>query len=223
VYENVDSQKLQILAENKGKAGVYLFTNLTNGKSYVGSSVKLNRRFNKYYNYNHIADPDRNMSIDKALLKYGYSNFQLEILEYCDPSLIIKREQFYLDLLKPEYNILPKAYSSLGYKHLEKTLEKMRKPKTPEQLVIIKKHLTLLNASPFPAEVRARISAGMANFNVLTKSKKLVFTNVETHETIRFASFRDAALKMKVSRNTISKYIKSQKPYGKYKITLDKD
>jgi len=36
-------------------------------------------------------------------------------------------------------------------------------------------------------------------------------------------SFRDAALKMKVSRNTISKYIKSQKPYGKYKITLDKD
>ena len=43
----------------------------------------------------------------------------------------------------------------------------------------------------------------MANFNVLTKSKKLMFTNVETHEIIRFDSFRDAALEMKISRNTI--------------------
>jgi len=30
----------------------------------------------------------------------------LEILEYCDPLNIISREQYYLDNLKPEYNIL---------------------------------------------------------------------------------------------------------------------
>lgn len=66
------------------------------------------------------------MTIYKALLKYGYSNFQLEILEYCAPEDTIKREQHYLDLLKPEYNILKIAGSSFGYKHTETTLAKLR-------------------------------------------------------------------------------------------------
>jgi len=48
------------------------------------------------------------MSINKALLKYGYSSFRLEILEYCDPMDAVKREQYYIDLLAPEYNILKK-------------------------------------------------------------------------------------------------------------------
>ena len=32
------------------KAGVYLITNLINGKTYVGSSVNLERRLNEYLN-----------------------------------------------------------------------------------------------------------------------------------------------------------------------------
>lgn len=66
------------------------------------------------------------MSINKALLKYGYSNFQLEILEYCEPSDVIQREQYYIDLLGPEYNILKTAGSSFGYKHTAETLAKLR-------------------------------------------------------------------------------------------------
>jgi hypothetical protein len=52
------------------------------------------------------------MRIDRALLKYGYwpkpgqslakaLNFKLDILEYCEKSHLIEREQYYLDLLKP--------------------------------------------------------------------------------------------------------------------------
>ena len=67
-----------------------------------------------------------NMVINKALLKYGYSNFKLEILEYCDPENIVDREQHYLDLLKPEYNVLKDAGSSLGFKHSEESLAKVR-------------------------------------------------------------------------------------------------
>jgi NUMOD1 domain len=63
--------------------------------------------------------------IARALIKYGYSNFQLEILEYCEPSNCIEREQYYLDLLKPEYNILKKAGSKLGSKHSEATIKKI--------------------------------------------------------------------------------------------------
>ena len=65
------------------------------------------------------------MYIYKAILKYGYSNFSLEILEYCEPNLLISREQYYIDLLEPEYNILKIAYSSLGFKHSLYTRAKM--------------------------------------------------------------------------------------------------
>jgi group I intron endonuclease len=56
------------------------------------------------------------MPISRALLKYGYSNFKLEILEYCEPSNCLEREQYYLDSLNPEYNILKIAGSCLGHR-----------------------------------------------------------------------------------------------------------
>ena len=66
------------------------------------------------------------MPIYKAIIKYGHSNFKLEILEYCDWDKVMNREQYYIDLLKPEYNILTKAGSSFGYKHSEETLDKFK-------------------------------------------------------------------------------------------------
>jgi hypothetical protein len=59
--------------------------------------------------------------INSALLKYGYSNFTLEIREYCESSETLLREQYYLDLLKPEYNILLTAGSPFGRKYSEET------------------------------------------------------------------------------------------------------
>lgn len=56
-----------------------------------------------------------NSIISSSLLKHGYANFSLEILEYCDPIDAVKREQYYLDLIKPEYNILKTAGSSFGF------------------------------------------------------------------------------------------------------------
>jgi group I intron endonuclease len=66
------------------------------------------------------------MAIYKALLKYGHSNFSLEILEFCEPAKAVSKEQEYINLLKPEYNLNPVAGSSLGFKHSEETLVKMR-------------------------------------------------------------------------------------------------
>jgi NUMOD1 domain len=67
------------------------------------------------------------MIISKALLKYGYSNFSLEILEYCSLNHLRSREQYYFDKLKPEYNILKTAGSLTGYKHNGITLVEIRK------------------------------------------------------------------------------------------------
>lgn len=66
------------------------------------------------------------MPVYKAIIKYGYANFKLEILEYCDPNIVLLREQYYIDLLKPEYNILSIAGYSFGYKHTVATLRKFK-------------------------------------------------------------------------------------------------
>jgi hypothetical protein len=67
VYENSDLQKVDILKENKGKSGIYRWTNNATGKSYVGSSVNLYRRLRQYYDYSTLSDPKCNMLINRAL------------------------------------------------------------------------------------------------------------------------------------------------------------
>lgn len=47
-------------------------------------------------------------------------------MEYCELDKVIEREQYYLDLLQPEYNILKKAGSLLGFKHSAYTIAKMK-------------------------------------------------------------------------------------------------
>ena len=65
------------------------------------------------------------MNICKALLKYGYSNFSITILEFCDKDDCLKKEQQYIDLLSPEYNIFKIAGSSTGYIHTDEAKAKI--------------------------------------------------------------------------------------------------
>jgi hypothetical protein len=115
-YSNAEADKGKILSENTNKSGIYIWKNLVNKKQYIGSSDNLRRRLNNYFNPNHLLIND-NMFICRALLKHGYSNFSLTILEYCEPEQCLEREDFYLSCFPHEYNILPKAGSSLGSKH----------------------------------------------------------------------------------------------------------
>jgi group I intron endonuclease len=72
--------------------------------------------------------------IYRALLKYSYSNFSFEILEYCVPVKCNEKEQHFIDLLKPVYNILQIAGSRLGSKHSEGTIRKFKaRSLIPEQ------------------------------------------------------------------------------------------
>lgn len=95
-----------------------------NGDTYLGSAVNLEIRLRSYYNFKELKRNSR--PIKDALLKYGHSNFTLEILEYCPIISLTEREQFYMDLRIPEYNILKNAYSLLGYKHSQETILKRK-------------------------------------------------------------------------------------------------
>jgi len=123
-YHDADRDKLDILQDNRFKSGIYRWVHNDSGRSYVGSSVNLTNRFYTYYNLKVMLRSSASSIIARALLKYGYSGFTLEILEYCDIDKCIEREQYYLDLIQPEFNILKKADSRLGSNHSEETIEK---------------------------------------------------------------------------------------------------
>jgi hypothetical protein len=100
--------------------------------------VDLRGRFARYYNINHLLSNDC-MLICRALIKYGYSNFRLEILEYCDIKELRDRENYYLTLCQPQYNVVKEADnmpSREGYIHREETKAKIQKSQ-PHRISIL--------------------------------------------------------------------------------------
>ena len=104
-YDNADLDKSFIYKWNINKSGVYRLVNKINGKGHIASSTYLTNSFDTYYSLDALRKVSGSIIIYRALLKYGYSNFSLDIIEYCEPNKLIKRKQYYIDILKPEYNI----------------------------------------------------------------------------------------------------------------------
>ncbi|KAI1944323.1 hypothetical protein LOZ66_000003 (mitochondrion) [Ophidiomyces ophidiicola] len=101
--------------------------------------------------------------IKDALLKYGHDKFNLEILEYCEKEDLIEREQYYLDKLTPEYNVLKQAYSLLGFKHSDETIEKLRlKTLSEEQKEFISQ---LHTGKKVEEETRLKLSESLKEYH----------------------------------------------------------
>ena len=125
-YEDPYSMKTLIIKENKNKSGIYKWTNKLTNDIYIGQSINLSKRFIKYFNFSYL-NHRNTLVIHRALIKYGYYNFSLEIIEYCDIDKLTEREQYYFDKLNPKYNTLKVAGSSLGHKLTEETKAKISK------------------------------------------------------------------------------------------------
>ena len=74
---------------------------LTNDK-YIGQSIDITKRFINYFNISYLRSKDSFM-INRALFKYGYSNFSVTILEYCNKFDLLFREQYYFDIMNLKY------------------------------------------------------------------------------------------------------------------------
>ena len=79
---------------------IYKYTNLLNGKIYIGQTrTSLERRDKKHCN-----SSDDNMYFHKALRKYGRENFNLEIIEEHIPlELLDMREQYWIEYFDSYY------------------------------------------------------------------------------------------------------------------------
>ena len=160
------------------------------------------------------------MPIYKAILKYGYKNFKLEILEYCNIDTVLAREQYYIDLLKPAYNILNIAGSSLGYKHTPETIDKFK------TRVFSKEALANLSEAAkgriLPKEVRIKISDARIGIKLSDETKaklsliatkregiSVLVTNIISGEIKEYATLTLAARALNVSRTAVKKSMDS--------------
>lgn len=167
---------------------------------YVGSSTNLRIRLYTYFSLGSLNRSSR-------IIKYGYSNFSFEILEYCTKENVLEREQYYMDLLEPIYNIVAKAGSTLGYKHTEASKVKMKNLPLSDELLQVK------------LQSVAR-KAGMAN------RVKVVIANIKTLVCEEYLSMTEAGKALGVHRNNISDALKNKRVIQKNFIvcaTSDKE
>ncbi len=98
------------------KSGIYQILNTINGHRYIGSAVNMWLRKNSHWSELRRG-VHRNGHLQHAWNLYGRGIFVFSVLEYvADRERLLEREQYYLDALDPEYNILKRAGSMLGYK-----------------------------------------------------------------------------------------------------------
>lgn len=87
---------------------IYKITNTINGKSYIGQTIQnVKERF-----YQHCATKCSkvvsNMSIHRAIKKYGKSNFTVEVIEEIDSTNLNDRERYWIKY----YNSYNNGYNS---------------------------------------------------------------------------------------------------------------
>jgi len=112
--------------------------------------------------------------------------FQILVyLEYCNLENLLEREQFYFNKLKPEYNIVKKAGSTLGYKHSE---ESLKRDFILSDEILVKKKLATKNAT-------------------LARSISILVKNIKTGEKLEYKSMSEAANALGVTKGAVYKRI----------------
>lgn len=167
--------------------GIYKIRNIINGNIYIGSAVNINGRWSQHISRLKMRKHHSN-HLQNAWNKYGSDAFEFLVIEECEVSKLIEREQYFIDTLSPKYNICRTAGSPLGIKHSTETRAKISEVRKGV------KHST---------ETRAKMSE--AKKGKPTWNKGITGISEETRAK------RSAALKGKPSWNKGKTWSKSKK------------
>lgn len=128
--------------------GIYAIVNLASGALYIGGSVNVRHRWSVH---RHMLNRGAHHSppLQRAWLKRGAESFEFALLEECQPEDLERREQLYIDALKPTYNLGTTARPGLGMKRSDETRRKIA--------AALKGNKN--GAGTKPAETRAKIAA----------------------------------------------------------------
>jgi len=192
--------------------GVDQIKNTLNGYSYVGSAANLRKRC-----LQHVWELNKqkhsNPYLQKVWNKYGTSVFEFYVLEeLTDRDLLLTREQFFLDILIPEYNVCPTAGSSKGRVPTTEHREKLRqankgKPHSAERIANIRKGRNKAWAErPELREIARRNQTGKKDSEATRLKKSLALKRyLSNPEALakRKAQLREAKWKSKKPANNL--------------------
>ena len=207
--------------DNRKRVVIYQWTNLINGRIYIGSASTGSTRLLSYFNPNILS---RNLPIYNSLKKYGHNNFCLAILEDLGPlpqiskKFALEREQYYLDILFTKYldrklNLSPTAGTTLGFKH--NSIFKLNR----------KGSLNPMFGKTFSLEfieMQTRDKKGINNpmFGIvkspatIAKLQKLVYVyEADTLKNIGVFSTVECIKHFKMGKDTLTKYLNSKLPF----------
>lgn len=106
-------------------SGIYRIVCTITGKFYIGSTTNLQRRYREHFN-ELCRRVHCNRKLQNAWDKHGPEAFAFEIIEFVLPPFLLEREQYWIDKLKPSFNLAPVAGSALGVKRTPEHIEKIR-------------------------------------------------------------------------------------------------
>jgi len=118
----------KVLFKNKiPQSGVYCIENTKNGKIYIGSSKNMYQRLHVHRVYLNNKT-HQNIKLQNSWSKHTENNFICYSLEHCNIENLTLREQYWIDTLKPWYNItlnvIRNNISEESRKKISETLKK---------------------------------------------------------------------------------------------------
>jgi group I intron endonuclease len=185
-----------------------------NRKCYIGSTSTIG--FLKRW-YKHVQDLNNknhhSIYLQRSWNKYGQQNFKFDIVERCLPRNCVKREQHYLDNLKPEYNMSPTAGSTLGTKLNKKYCDELKVVRRGKQNPFYGKHHTEKTKKKIRIGLIGKVEGKnnpMYGKGYKLKGKKNGF----------YGKFHTAKTKEIISKNNRGKFLsdKHSNFVGKYKF-----
>jgi group I intron endonuclease len=106
-------------------SGIYQIQSKINGKIYIGSAINFKTRRASHF-LNLRKKIHANKYLQRHSNKHGIDNLQFSIIEFCAKEKLIEREQMWIDVLNPKFNLYLTAGSPLGVKRSEETKKRMK-------------------------------------------------------------------------------------------------
>lgn len=105
----VDKIKYKVLnreyKETLNNSGIYAIVNIINDHKYIGQSKDIGVRW-KEHKYSLHKNTHYNDYLQNAWNFYKKENFRFEVLEFCGLEELNDKEQYWIERLDPEYNIV---------------------------------------------------------------------------------------------------------------------